>query len=740
MNDAALQQKKLTLMFTDIVGYSRLMGRDQAQTIAMLEDYRRILVEQIDKHQGTVIEFIGDAVFARFDSAQSAVDAAIGIQKELFTFNHFRDKSLPRLQTRIGLHSGEVMTKGDAVFGDDVNIAARLEPIAVADGICISNAVYDEIQENLKEPLLKLGVQPLKNIETRIKAYLIRPLGITFKTRLHYANRKLNQKLGAYRYPIAAAVLLVIISLIYWVPRWLVPGYDANYVEIADFKNLMNAEGEVDYLSAGITEAVRSQLADVRDVYLVKTGEGILAPIMLEGSVQKVGDNLRIAYQLIRRKGNVQIAGGKLDGVYEDIFILQDRVTAEIAKYLAEEFGLPNFRPAKIDLTSDVLAYDYYMRGMRWLTMPSAQEAMDEAIKFFTTALVHDRSFPFAFMGLCRAYRTKYYLSQEINYFEQAEKNCSKAVALNGESTQILTAASALYIEKGDYNNALKILLSLNKDQYLDVEIVRLISRVYGLIGEYEKAEEIVQELIAQQPKNWHGYQILGLLYLRSKKYDSAIEQYKNVIDITPDNSVALSNIGSSYYFKGDIKKAANFFEKAVEVMPTSWGYLNSGVMFYYLSEFDKAEINFRRGLEISPGDFLIYLNLAEVQRLKQKNKDLYLETYSKSIDLAEEKININKKDIVAHYVLVISSLYVGNVEASRQYLEDLEGIDSDDTDVLYAKLRFLIFEASYKNALGVIRQLLDQGHPLELIRIDPDLEELRKQEVYKRFIFNYEK
>ena len=739
MTEDSMEQRELTLMFTDIVGYSRLMGRDQSQTIAMLEDYRRILVEQIEKHGGTVIEFIGDAVFARFDTPQTAVDAAVSIQKELFTFNHFRDKSLPRLQTRIGLNAGEVATKNGAVFGDDVNIAARLEPIAVADGICVSKTVYDSVKAELKEPVLSLGVQPLKNIESKVRAYLIRPLGITYKTRIYYLNRKLNQNLGAYRYPIAASFLLVIIAAFYFVPRWLVPGYDANYVEIAEFQNLMNQGGEADYLSSGITEALRSQLADVRDVYLVKADEGILAPIRLEGSVQKVGENLRIAYQLVRRKGNVQIAGGKLDGAYEDIFILQDRVVGEIAKYLANEFGLPNFRPARIDMTSDVLAYDYYMRGLDYLNRPSSEESMDEAIKFFTTALVHDDEFALANAGLCQAYWKKHQLTEIVDFIKKAESHCNFALQQDDALPKAAESMGIIYRETGRFSEAIEILESVvEKDKY-NMQAVTALANVYGLANQAEQAEEILKNAIKIQPKNWEGYQGLGLLYLREGNIEKSIAAYNKVLELTPENSVALSNLSVGYFYLGNFEKAANALEKSVKLLPTSWGYSNGGTMFYFSRNFTRAAEMFEEALRLSPEDFFLYVNMADALRQLPGKESLAAKNYRKAISLASSNLQINNKDPLAYHVLATSYLRLGQFEEAAFNLRKAMNITPDEIEVLFTHLHLLCSQNRVAEAMDILIQLLDKGYSPAILRADPDLALIRGSVEFDELLAKYE-
>lgn len=717
-----MEYRELTLMFTDIVGYSRLMGRDQAQTIAMLEDYRRILMEEIDKQQGTVIEFIGDAVFARFDSPLAGVTAAINIQKALFTFNHFRDKSLPRLQTRIGLHTAEVATKNGAVFGDGVNIAARLEPIAVADGVCVSDSLYRQVKDKIREPVMSLGVQPLKNINSKVRVYLIRPLGISLRIRGHYLNRRINEKLGAYRYAIAASVFLLIAAAVYFVPRWLVPGYDANYVEIADFRNLMNDGGQADYLSSGITEALRAQLADMRDVYVMKTGEGVEAPVILEGSVQKLGDNLRIAYQLIRRDGRVQIAGGKLDGAFKDIFILQDRVVGEIASYLAEEFKIQNFRPARIDMTGDVLAYDYYMRGLDYLNRPSSQSNSDEAIKFFTTALVHDASFAGANAGLCQAYRKKYLDAKESELISKAKDYCQKALDLDPALPAAIESMGSIYAELGQYEDSIRLLSGVLQLDEKNMQAALSLASVYGRLGELEKAESILDKIISLQPDNWKGYHMLGWLFLTNSQFDDAIAQYSKVLELTPKNSTALSNLGTAYFYIGELSKAATAFEQAAEVLPTGWAYSNTGNIYYSLGKYEAASRMYELAIELEPDSFEHYLNLGDTLRQLSGRENDAEKFYGKTVKFALQQYQVNASDPYVNYALSMAYLHLGEIAKSLNYLDQALVSMPNNPVLLLGKLKFEVMQGMEGDAFGTLEKLLQNGYSKKLITQDPDL------------------
>lgn len=720
MDSEASQHRELTLMFTDIVGYSRLMGRDEALTIEMLGDYRKILLAHIAENGGVFIEFAGDAIFSRFDTALAAVNTAVAIQKHLQLFNQGRDKELPPLRTRIGLHKGAVLLRENAVLGDDVNIAARLEPLAVPDGICISKTVYEDIKTDLREPIKPLGIQSLKNIEQKIRAYLIKPTGLGWRDHFHYFWLGCVKKINAYRYPIALAFLLLIAAGFYFIPRWLVPGYAANYVEIANFRNLMNADGKSDYFSTGITEAVRSQLADMRDVYIVDADKGIHAPIRLEGSVQKIGDNLRIVYRILRRKGNVQIAGGKLDGAYQDIFILQDRLVGDIARNLASEFKLQNFRPAPLKLTNDITAYDYYLQGMDYLSKPSSQENFDAAIQRFNEALVHDNKFMLANSGLCEAYRLQYELTKVLTWINEAEKFCLKALSHDGSSIKTYAAIGALYREVGRYAEALKYLqASLEKDPE-NVDTAIALARTYDLMKDENMAEQIYIKTIATAPKNWEAHQGYAYFLTGKGRYVEAIEKYKDVLNLTPQNVTAWNNIGGVYLYMGEFKNAALALKEATKIEPRDGFFLNTGSMYYFSGDFKNAIAMYKQALKIQPTDLEFLANIADAYNFLPNNKNI-ADRYFKMLQIAAEKEIQNNNTIITSYqFLSIAYAHFGELAKAKKMMEFADKLDSESILSAYINLRISTQENNEDIMRNDLRKLLAKGYSEKLILADP--------------------
>ncbi|MDR7090624.1 tetratricopeptide (TPR) repeat protein [Cellvibrio fibrivorans] len=707
-------------MFTDIVGYSRLMGRNEAMAIEMLGDYRKILLSHIEQQNGQLVEFIGDAIFARFDSAASATAAAIAIQQHLQAFNEVRDKKLPPLQTRIGLHKGEVMLRDGAVFGDSVNIAARLEPLAVADGICISQTVYDEIRFTLSSPAKRLGVQALKNIEQKIRVYLIKPSGIGWRDHLFYFLRGLNKKIVAYRYPLTVCLLAFIVAGFYFIPRWLVPGYAANYVEIADFQNLMNEKGDADYFSAGITEAVRSQLADMRDVYIVDAKEGIHAPIRLEGSVQRLGDNLRIAYRLFRRKDNVQIAGGKLDGTYQDIFILQDRLVGEIARYLADEFELQNFRPAPLRLTGDVTAYDYYLRGLDFLGKPLSNENVDAAIQNFNQSLIYDDTFSSANFGLCEAYRLKNEIVKYTGFSQDAEKFCLKALEQGGDFSAIYASLGALYRDSGRYDKAIEYLQGALQKEPDNLAAIIALAGTYALIQDNSTAESLYVSAKKNAPKNWIVYQEYGYFLIRNGRYEDALENYNKVIKLTSDNVRTLNNIGAAYLYMGNFDKSAAAFERALELEPSDVAYSNLGVMYYYLGDFERAVNLYKNALRLSPDNIEYLSNIADGYFFMEGGSGLSDEYFIKTRVAAEKNIIANSADILPYLYIALSYIHFEDFEKAKEMLNRAEKISPDYVFLSYVWLRLSVLERNDENIIFFYKKAVESGYSNKTILSDP--------------------
>ncbi len=727
------EHRKLALMFTGIAGYTRLMSEDEVITIELLLKYRSILVSLIEQYHGTVIEFIGDGIFARFDSAADAVRAGIDIQKKLLDHNR-KHKSSGDIHSRIGIHVGEVTFKDDSVFGYDVNIAARLQSMAVPGGICISQDVYEIAANIIAEPVLPLGPQALKNIKGGMDAYLIRPAGIEARARVYYGFRSLRQRLVIHWKPVLAIGVMLAMLAFYSVPRWLVPDYDAYYVEVADFDNLTRDEG-ADYFSAGITGAIRAQLANIRGVYLLRADQGVRAPIRLEGSVEKVHGHLHIDYWLLRRKDNTELARGRVEGDYEDIFVLQDRAVAEIGGLLADEFGFKYFHPVAPRLTSDVTAYDYHLHGLAYLRKPGSHENLDAAIKQFSTALVHDKNFARASAGLCRAYWKKYDLSRVESWASRAEEYCQKALAQDDTLHEVYEALGVIYAGTARWDQAVSAYKKAIELSDKSPDALIGVAEVYRARNEPELAEATLRQVIKEMPAYWGGFDHLAAFYVSSGRFAEAIDLYHKVLKLTPENVYAHSDLGGVYFFLGDFRKAASAFKRSVELSPTSLGYSNTGTMYYYAGDYEKAVRMFQEAIRLSPRDYRLYGNLADALRWLPGREAQAKEYYEKTIEMALSRLKVNQSDASAYSYLAFSHLFNGHRAKALEAIEKARQLAGEDLEVLSISVRIAAKVGERGEAVLGLERLVRAGYARSLIEADPDFAVLRRLPRYRKIM-----
>ncbi len=733
-----------TLMFSDVVGYSRLMARDEVTALWLLTEYRHIVTSGIHRRRGKVVEYIGDAVLARFAQAEDAVQAALAIQVEIDRFNQQlrgkgqtpRGPDLPErprssrkaeLKVRIGVHQGVVGIRGNTVFGDDVSIVAELEALALPGSVCMSAAVFDTVQDSLGGSSKSLGARRAGGKDRRIPAFLVRPSRIRWPDHLHYVVQGISQLFlnSGYR---SAALALTLLAVLAGLGYWSSRPSTANYVEVADFRNLMDGTGVSNYFSVGVTEAIRAQLSGVPQLYTVKSEQGVFAPVKLEGTIQQTGDHLRISYTLVRRKDGVQIGGGKLDGATRDIFLLQDRVTADIAQLLAEEFDLPAVRPAPLTLTANVSAYDFYLQGRGALQQPLAHEPLDIALNNFSTALVFDNDFALANVGICQTYAGKFQLTGSSEWLGLAHPYCATAQRQSASNPVTLEALGTIYRDTGDYDNAFALLHeSIDADSTRASAYIAL-ARLYSLNNQDEAAEATFKIAARKDPFNWMAHQEYGAFLSNSGRHREAVNEFAKVLELTPDNVAAHNGTGAAHLYLGEFAEAAAAFARSVDLVPRASTYSNSGVMHFFAGDYRRASQMFAKAVAMEPDNYRWLTNHADALRQLRGRGDEARNLYARAIASASVALEANPKDVVALRHLAICHFFLEEYEAANLYLDRALTIDPDNINSRYQALRIMALTGNIREAIAHSHQLIHMGYSKELIESDPDLANLYTQ------------
>jgi adenylate cyclase len=415
-----VERKLAAILSADVVGYSRLMAEDEQATIRTLTDYREEIAMLVRQHRGRVVDSPGDNVLAEFPTALDAVHCATEIQRSLYV----RNIDLPaerRMEFRVGVHLGDVAVEGDRLYGDGVNIAARLEGLAEASGICISATVHEQVESKLPLAYTDIGEQQVKNIPKPVRAYRVRVEPAVAAPKAESRARSRALLLGGI------LVLLGVAGVLFWrfsaTPpstiaadeRFTVPGFGGRpAIAVLPFDNL-SGDPEQEYFADGLTEDLITRLSTggtfpviarnssftykgkAVDVKQVSRELGVR--YVVEGSVRKADDRIRISAQLIEATTGHHVWAETYDRELRDIFALQDEITGAIGASMGRGLWRAEAERGARQGTQDLGSYDYIMRGW-WHFQRRTKEDNAQARVLFQRAAELDPRAAEAFSGL----------------------------------------------------------------------------------------------------------------------------------------------------------------------------------------------------------------------------------------------------------------------------------------------------------------------------------------------------
>lgn len=437
-------KRRLVAIFAaDVEGYSRLMGADEVATLDALTARREILDGLIATHGGRIANTAGDSVLAEFGSAVDAVRCAMEAQAALAEAN----LSLPenaQINFRIGVHVGDVMVRAGDLFGDGVNIAARLQTLAKAGGLCVSGVTYDQVRKILPLNFTDLGAQNVKNIEEPIRAY-----EVNAKDRLTSLQSK-DARPSNDRKPL--------------------PPLDKPSIAVLPFLN-MSADPEQDYFADGLVEDIITALSRFRSLFVIarnssftykgkavdikQVGRELGVRYVLEGSVRKVGTRLRITGQLIDAATGSHLWADRFEGALEDIFELQDKVTLQVVGAIAPELDRAEIERAGRRPSGNFDAVTEHYRGLPQVNWPTGPENNDRALQHFKNAIAIDPSFPPAYGGAAACLllrRMNYWPSEFAEDDKELLRLTERVKELNTDDAFTLCAlGAALFHNKVNY-------------------------------------------------------------------------------------------------------------------------------------------------------------------------------------------------------------------------------------------------------------------------------------------------
>jgi adenylate cyclase len=555
MAEERLQRRLAAILSADVVGYSRLMGLDEAGTLSRLNALRRELIDPaIAAHSGRIVKLMGDGALVEFASAVDAVTCAIEIQRQLRDHDAGGSETDP-IRFRIGINVGDIIIEGDDILGDGVNIAARIEGIAEPGGISISEDAWRQVHGKVTANFVDAGEQSLKNIARPVRVY-----------RLDLA-------------PKAATASDV--------PRPMPAQSDKPSIAVLAFNN-MSGDPEQEYFSDGISEDIITDLSKLSELHVIarnssfaykgkpidvkQVGRDLGVRYVLEGSVRKAGNRVRVTGQLIDAASGAHIWAERFDRDLTDIFAVQDELTQEIIAALKIKLSGPEKVRIASGGTKNVDAHDFFLRG-RELVIGNKRdrEMFTEANAYLRRAIELDPNYAGPYAALAWAYIMDYqnrWSDSPETSLDQAESLVDEAIAKDDKDPFVHYVAALLGLWKKDYErwaHEADRALSLNPN-YGHAHLARGLVHVYS--GEPVKGIPYIEHAILLDPAQQQYRHFLGTAYLVAGNYEAAAAILKERVAITPTTDLSRALLASALGHLGRAEEARQIWRELKEINP----------------------------------------------------------------------------------------------------------------------------------------------------------------------------
>ncbi|MEE8594069.1 MAG: adenylate/guanylate cyclase domain-containing protein, partial [Candidatus Bipolaricaulota bacterium] len=557
-----LPRKLAAILYADVADYSRLTGEDEEGTHRLLSAYLDALSQIIEAYGGTVVHYAGDAVLAEFPTVTDALASAAKIQRELGT----RNQELPderKVEFRIGVNLGEIIVDRDDIYGDGVNVAARLESLSEPGGICISEAVRTAVGKKLPLEYEFMGEQQVKNIAEPVRAYHARlrpdavlPQPQTTSRRSTGSDRR--------RLVLSVAIGLLIIAGVttfgywnVWMPRPEPVSADREAFPLADkpsiavlpFDNL-SGDPEQEYFADGISEDIITELSQLSNLLVIArnssftykdrtvkaqdVGKELGVSYVLEGSVRKSSDRVRITAQLIDAGNGFHLWAERYDRTLAEVFAVQDDVTRKIVSALSVKLAVQEEEQLARGSTGNFEAYDLLLRGQQY-ERRRTKEDNALARDTYRRAIELDPRFARAYgavaISLVFDYR-RGWTDSPGQVLDRALELAQKAVTLDRSSPQVYWALGYVYLYKKRYEEALMALEHAVTLAPNYADGYGLLAFINNYLGRSEEAIRLIQKGMQLNPYYTFEYPYnLGLAYYWSGRYSEAVKPLQEAIE-----------------------------------------------------------------------------------------------------------------------------------------------------------------------------------------------------------------
>lgn len=597
MTQEGFKRKLTAIVSADVAGYSRLMGDDEETTVQTLTAYLNTLTELVQQYRGRVVDTTGDNLMAEFNSVVDAVNCSVEIQRELAE----RNTKLPynrKMEFRIGINLGDVIEENGRIYGDGVNIAARVESLAEAGGICISGRVYDQVANKLRLEYKHLGEHRVKNISTPVRIYRVLSFPAAAANRVVKAKKTLRKK---WFWVVASTILILSITFFgIYRKYYYLPASDeidpqgkmafnlpkGPVIAVLPLVN-MSKDPAQEYLCDGITENIIAVLSHIpqlmviarnstfayrgKSVNVQQIGRELDAQYVIEGSIQKSDDRIRITVQLIDTKSGHHMWSERYDRELKDIFKLQDEIAIEITKAMQINLTEGEIIKTRFEEMPDLQTYFKALKALEYFRYNS-KESNILALKEVEALLSSNLEI------------SEVYTLSGIIYLQGLQLGtCEADLICLGKATEATRKALALDSNSSDAHNLASYLFSIRK--------------------KYEKAITEAKKAIMLNPNNADAYLALGYALVLSDRSVEAIGVLSKALRLNPIPPVDyLHSLGWAYRVSKQYENAIETFKKCLERQSNFWqAHVGLALSYAFLGREKEAKAAVKEALYLNP-------------------------------------------------------------------------------------------------------------------------------------------
>ena len=628
MADEGFERKLAAIFSADVEGYSRLMDDDEEATVRTLIAYRTAISDLVQQYRGHVVDSPGDNILAEFKSVVDAVNCAVEIQRDLAE----RNAELPdnrKMRFRIGVNLGDVIDEDGRIYGDGVNIAARVESLAEAGGICISGRAHDQVENKLGLEYEDLGKHEVKNISRPIQVYRVLSYPGAAAHRVVQAKEALGRRWRKIGFS-AAAIVIVAVGIEIWqfylrrpsvepasTEKATLPLPDDPSIAVLPFENL-SGDPKQDYFSDGITEHIITSLSNVPNIFVIarnstfiyknrpvkvqQVAEELGVRYVLEGSVQRSDDRVRITVQLIDATTGYHLWAENYDRKLKDIFALQDEIAMKIMTELQVTLSGQDWARLSPIKTNNLNAYETFLKGVSHFNRRTEADSL-KARKLAQEAIALDPEYGAAYLLLGWTHLDDIWFQRtkdRAKSLQTAEQLARKVIELSGHDATTHRFFATVFMVQKQYEKAIVEAQKAVESSPNSARSHFVYGMVLNNVGRFEEAIPIFKKAIRLNPVTPIQYlNNLAWAYMNVEQYEKAISLWNKAIKRNPDYLFGYTGLTIAYQWSGQEMKAREAAAEVLRIKPAfsislvkkTMGYKNEGIDKRILEAYRKAGI-----------------------------------------------------------------------------------------------------------------------------------------------------